>query len=414
MKKPIGLILVFVTIFICFYGCKDSNVNQPQVQTKEITIGALLSLTGNWSSLGITSKAALEAAIEDINQKFIEEGLLLRFKLKTIDTKLDPVLAYTSTQELISEGVEIIIGPQSSAELTRIKPLLDSNKVFAVSMGSTAGSLALSGDHVLRFCPDDYPEGLAVSSLMWERGIRKVVAVYRNDDGNIGLKKSMSNHFAVLGGTVTDSIKYSTDDIITSSLINQISSSVRGANNPAETAVYLAGFDEVAEIFIQSKSDAVLSSVLWFGSNGSANSAAVISNTEAAGFANTVGFCSPLFALSTDNETTWGPLSAAIEQQTQIQPDAYAFAAYDAMEVAAKAYSAVGDIYQFENLLSEYINVASGYYGLTGLTELNETGDRKYGNFTLLGICGTDPVFNWTPIGSYNTATNVLTYNGCL
>ncbi len=413
MRKKIILLLVII-LGLLLGGCTDSDINDPVAdEVNEVTIGALLSLTGNWSSLGITTKAALEQSVEEINNQFLAEGTNLKFNLKIVDTKLDPDIAYSKTGELIDDGVEIILGPQSSSELAIIKPLLDANEIFAVSMSSTAGDLAIAGDHVLRFCPDDKPEGLAISSLMWERGIRSVVAVFRDDDGNIGLKRSMTNSFVSLGGSVIDSIKYSNDDNITTSLIEQIVAKVSASSNPTETAIYLAGFDEITNIFDLARSNDLLSSTLWFGSNGSAMSAELISNADASNFANGVSFCSPLFALSTDNESDWSPLFASIEQSTQHTPDAYTFAAYDALNIAALTYQSVGSDYQFDNLLSEYITISSEYNGMTGSTELNSAGDRKYGNFTLLGVCGLYPTFEWKSVGSYNTSTNQLIYTGC-
>jgi branched-chain amino acid transport system substrate-binding protein len=413
MRKKINLLLVIV-FGILLGGCKGSDVNDPVTnEVNEVTIGALVSLTGNWSSLGITTKAALELSVEEINSKFLAEGSNLKFNLKIVDTKLDPEVAYSKTQELINDGVEIILGPQSSAELAIIKPLLDENNIFAVSMSSTAGALAVAGDHVLRICPDDKPEGSAISSLMWERGIRSVVAVYRDDDGNIGLKRSMTNSFVSKGGTVIDSIKYSNDDNITTNLIDQIVAKVSASSTPSETAIYLAGFDEITNIFDLARSNELLSSTLWFGSNGSAMSAALIANTDASNFANGVGFCSPLFALSSENESEWSSLFDSIEQTTQLKPDAYTFAAYDALNIAALAYQTVGSDYQFDNLLSTYISTSASYSGMTGLTELNSAGDRKYGNFTLLGVCGLYPSFEWKTVGSYNASTNQLIYTGC-
>ncbi len=414
MKRKIKIFAVFVTFLIVLVGCKDSEVTDPiNDQTQEIKIGALVSLTGNWSNLGITSKAALEAAVEEINQKFLQEGKNLKFVLEIVDTKLDPEIAYSKTQQLISEGVKIIIGPQSSSELSRIKSLADANDLLIISMGSTAGDLAIAGDHILRFCPDDKPEGLAIAKLMWERGIRQVIAVYRNDDGNIGLKRSMTSSFTNIGGSVIDSIKYSNDDNITVELINQISAAIGNATNPNEVGVYLAGFDEVTNIFELSSGNETLSSKLWFGSNGSASSSILISNTTAASFANSVEFCSPLFALSAENENEWNQLFSMIEQSTQIKPDAYTFAAYDAIKVAALAYSSVSENIQFSSLAAAYFNFANNYNGLTGITELNEAGDRKYGNFTLLGVCGSNSTFEWSSVGSYDTSTDVLVYSGC-
>ncbi|MBU0473232.1 MAG: penicillin-binding protein activator [Bacteroidetes bacterium] len=408
MKRVIYLFLVF-SIFLI--SCNDSKIVDPPAKQNEITIGVLVSLTGNWSSLGITTKSALEIAVDEINQNYMENDINLKFVLKVIDTKLDPELAYSATQELITDGVEIIIGPQSSAELSKIKPLLDANNIFAVSMSSTASSLALAGDHILRICPDDKPEGVAISALMWSKGIKKVIAVYRDDDGNIGLKRSMTKSFINLGGTVIDSIKYSNDDNITANLIDEIVTSLNTSTNASETAIYLAGFDEITDIFTIAKSNTQLSSTLWFGSNGSAMSSAIVSNADAASFANEVEFCTPLFALSAENETEWNSLFTAIEQATELKPDAYTFAAYDAIKIASLAYESSDN--GFTNLFSNYVTISTTYNGLTGLTEFNSAGDRKFGNFTFFEICGINPNFSWVSVGSYNTSTNQLLYTGC-
>ena len=410
MKKVIYLFLVFSIFFI---SCNNSKIVDPPAQPNEVTIGLLVSLTGNWSSLGITTKAALEVAVEEINKKYKANDVNLKIVLKAIDTKLDPELAYSATMQLISDGVEIIIGAQSSAELSKIKPLLDANNIFAVSMSSTASSLALAGDHILRICPNDKPEGVAIAALMREKGIKNVIAVYRDDDGNIGLKRSMTKSFVNLGGNVIDSIKYSNDDIITQNLIDEIVTSLNTSSNPSETAIYLAGFDEITDIFSLAKSNIQLSEILWFGSNGSAMSTAVVSNVNAASFANSVEFVSPLFALSAENETEWSPLFNTIEQSTQQKPDAYTFAAYDALKIASIAYESVGTNYEFTNLLSEYVAISTTHNGLTGITEFNSAGDRKYGNFSLFGICGINPNFVWNSVGSFNTSTNELIYTGC-
>src|SRR5689334_11230970 len=66
--KKLAHFSTVVLLLICFsfQSCKKTDTdNTPPQQT--IKVGALLSLTGNWSSLGINSKAALEIAAADIN-----------------------------------------------------------------------------------------------------------------------------------------------------------------------------------------------------------------------------------------------------------------------------------------------------------------------------------------------------------
>src|SRR3954468_11700807 len=71
----------------------------------DITIGALLSLTGDWSTLGITSKALLEMAVAEINALFEATGTPGRVSLRVEDTKLDPAAAVNSFQSLVGAGV---------------------------------------------------------------------------------------------------------------------------------------------------------------------------------------------------------------------------------------------------------------------------------------------------------------------
>jgi branched-chain amino acid transport system substrate-binding protein len=45
----------------------------------EIVIGGLFSLTGNWASLGVASKAAMEIGIEDVNKYLADGGTGMQF-----------------------------------------------------------------------------------------------------------------------------------------------------------------------------------------------------------------------------------------------------------------------------------------------------------------------------------------------
>src|SRR3954452_3042979 len=93
----------------------------------DLTIGALLSLTGDWSTLGIASKALLEIAVAEINAFFDSISAPGRVRLRVEDTKLDPTAAVTSARVLAAAGVKLVIGPQSSAEARAILPVLDQN-----------------------------------------------------------------------------------------------------------------------------------------------------------------------------------------------------------------------------------------------------------------------------------------------
>ena len=111
----------------------------------DLTIGALLSLTGDWSTLGITSKALLEIVVAEMNASLEATQSSGRVSLRVEDTKLEPERAVSGFKALTGAGASLIIGPQSSAECRAILPLLDAQGTIAISQGSTAGSLSLPG-----------------------------------------------------------------------------------------------------------------------------------------------------------------------------------------------------------------------------------------------------------------------------
>ncbi|MFM1745275.1 MAG: hypothetical protein RLZZ630_1212, partial [Bacteroidota bacterium] len=73
------LIILLLLVGLSLAGCKKENDDSVPVLT--IPICGLLSLTGDWSSLGITSKAALEIAVEEVNAEFAANNLPYRFTL---------------------------------------------------------------------------------------------------------------------------------------------------------------------------------------------------------------------------------------------------------------------------------------------------------------------------------------------
>jgi branched-chain amino acid transport system substrate-binding protein len=379
--------------------------NGTGADNRTITIGGLFSLTGNWSSLGVTSKAALEMAVEDVNSALADQGL--RFRADVRDTKLDPATALAQAKALRGDGVQLILGPQSSAELATLKPWVDANPVLVVSQSSTAGSLAVAGDNILRFTAADSLEGVAISALMWSDGIRAVVPVWRADAGNQGLHTATAARFTSLGGSVSAGVEYATSTTAFAATIAALGVQVRqalAAHPAAQVGVYLAGFDEVATLFAAAASDPVLATVRWYGSDGVALSTALLTPASA-GYAQSVGYPNPIFGLDDHNQPIWGPLATRIKARSGTQPDAFALAVYDAVWVAAQAYLASGGSPSVETLRTRFIAAAGSYYGATGWTVLNPAGDRAVADFDFWAIRGGA----WTRVGQYDTRAGTLT-----
>ena len=389
-------------------ACNDSA---GPASGSNITIGGLFSITGNWSTLGATSKAALELAVEDINQLLASGNTGLRFSTEIEDTRLDPTTALAAAQTLHKNGVRIVIGPQSSAEVALLKPYVDTAGLIIASQSSTAGSLAIPNDNILRFTPGDSLEAYALAGLMRADGITNVIPLWRADAGNRGLASATRIRMTALGENVSAGFEYSDTESNFAAALATIKTQVQtaiAASGSAHVAIMLAAFDEAVGIFNAAASDPVLSSVKWYGTDGTALSAAIQSNTSAAAFAAKVGFPTPTFGLDDAIADQWQPIAARIKARAGIDPDAFALAVYDAAWLAAEAYLAAGADADAATLRSHMIAAASNYYGGTGWTALNAAGDRRNGNFDYFSLSLTGGAYQWKRVAQFDTQTGTL------
>jgi branched-chain amino acid transport system substrate-binding protein len=371
---------------------------------KKLPIGVLVSLTGSWSTLGRNTQAALEIGAAQINAQSEAQDAGYRVKLLARDTQLSPELALEELKDLDKRGVKIVIGPQSSAELALLKPYADAHDILLISQSSTASTLAIQGDNVFRFCPDDRLEAEAIVTLMQQDGIRTLVPIWRGDAGNDGLHDSVRAAFIASGGSVTDGYRYDPATTDFSTAITDVSSQVSQARvgaDPSTVAVYLAGFDEVVDIFETASTNAVLNTTTWYGSDGIANSYALLSAPVGAAFSARVGLPNPAFGLDPSTKDAWQPLATEIQQVTGVAPDAFALAAYDALFVAYRALQQSRGGKDFALLKEKFITTADSYTGMTGPTTLNAAGDRTFSDFDFWAIRPVNGILSWVVIGRY-------------
>lgn len=391
------LVCVATSLLSC--NKEDNDNNNPET----VTVGGLLSITGNWNTLGKTSQAAMEIAAGEINTYLRETGSRFTIDTKIFDTKLETGLATQMIEDAKGQGIQFIIGPQSSAEVGAIKPYADANNVLVISQGSTAGAYAIAGDNIFRFCPADNVEGPAIAKTMFKEGKKGVITVARDDAGNKGLQNAVSAAFIALGGTVANLTPYTVATTDFTAVIAEIKAKIianTALYGAAGTAVYYASFDECVDLFKQAASDPVLSSVNWYGGDGVVLSAAITADATAAAFAAATHFFAPSFGLPAQTDPKLQTLIATIKTRTGIEPDAFALAAYDAMWVIANTVVASANVASDFNKVKAVFNLQSNsFYGVTGATLLNNFGDRSIGSFDYWGIVEEGSTFKWKLVG---------------
>ena len=381
--KTVAVIVVLLLV-TGFTAGWFSRAPAPEVAPQpEVAFGALLSLSGDWSSEGETSEAALELAVKDVNEYLSCIGSETSIKLIVEDTETDPAVALEKLKSLKEKGVRVVIGPQTSAEVEAVKAYADKNGILLVSQSSTAPSLAIPGDNVFRLCPDDTHQAEAIAKLMWDAGVRAVIPIWRGDVWGDDLAEATKSSFEALGGTVIDGVRYSptTEDFSAEleSLNLKVSQAIAQYGADA-VGVHLIAFEEVVTIFTQAgEQKAILSTVKWYGSDGTALDKELVNNARAAQFAVRTGFPNPIYAIKGWEEETekHGLVVEQIQEKIWRTPDAYALAAYDALWVATQAYLATGGTNDPNALKKAFMQTASSYVGTTGWTILNEAGDVK-------------------------------------
>jgi branched-chain amino acid transport system substrate-binding protein len=392
-----GLLLVAIT----FAG--EVRAETPPT----VKIGVLATLTGSGFSLGRNTVAALQIAAADI-QNIHPQYNPVRYRFLVRDTQHDPSRALSAIQDLHSRGVKIIIGPQTSSEVAMIKPFADAHDILVISQGSTASSLAIPGDNILRFCPNDRREAEALVALLHHDGIRAIVPLWRNDAGNNGLHNSVKTRFQALGGRVTSGFRYeptTTDfDAATASVASQVENLVTGGLSPSTVGVYIAAFDEVVQIFhsASDESQQMHFRVPAYGSDGVALSAALTANATASAFAASVGYPNPIFGLPDALRNRWQPIADEIEARTAITPDAFALSAYDALFVVNLALQQPQPLKNFDRFKADFIEEADHYQGVTGSTALDAAGDRETGDFDFWAVRLRNGRYKWVRVATYS------------
>jgi branched-chain amino acid transport system substrate-binding protein len=402
VMKKMDFMKFFAFVFSMFFiaGCSEDDGNEELQQHEEtLTVDALLSLTGEWSTLGETSKAALEIAAEDINEYLETKNSGHQIAVSVYDTKLEPTQALEAIESAQGEGIHFVIGPQSSSEAAEIIGYANENDMIVVSHGSTAGALSIPNDNLFRFCPDGRLEGMAVAQAIYDDGIRGLVTISRNDVGNSGLQNGVEQAFTALGGSVYSLPPYPSEEVDFNNVVTDINNELTSAiatHGVAKTGVYIAAFDEAAGIFAEATKDPLLPSVRWYGGDGVVNSAALTANAEAAGFAISTDFIAPSFSLPSTAQAKWEPLIAEITARTGTEPKAFALAAYDALWVIALTYEETKGLdHDWKSMKTMFQKQADMYFGATGSTQLNDNGDRAVASFGFWGIEEDNGTYVW-------------------
>ena len=221
MKRILAMILVVALAVSMFAlaGCGD-KANKP---AETIKIGYIGPLTGGVSVYGIAVNRGLKLAVDEINAAGGINGAKIEVVEK--DDQGTPEEAMNAFNELVSEGVKIIVGAVTSGCTAAITQAANDEGVVLISASSTADPITTEDDYIFRTCYSDSFQGAIAAAYCYLNDIKQVGVVYcAADTYSKGLYDSFKA--AAEGYGITIAATESTDAMDAVDFTNQFQSMV--------------------------------------------------------------------------------------------------------------------------------------------------------------------------------------------
>lgn len=411
MKHNSKLIIYPMMILGFLLFVTNSCIKESPIATKTIKVGVLLGFSGTGSQNAKETRAALDICLQDINAYIQRNRLDANIELIYEDTKSDTNEAKIKANLLINEGVQLIIGPYTSAEARAVKAIADIRNVLVVSHSAVSTSLAIPYDNFLRFVPCDSYQAEAVNAMFVSDSVKAIIPVVRNDLWSNSLIVATLNKFTSTGGVVISQHSFEPGTTDFSAVATAVKASITsGANlyGANKVAVYLISYADGAG-FLEAMSNAGLTAnIKIYGASAFAQSSALLSNTKAADFAINSNFKCPVFGLDEAAANIYEPIQARIVSMIGTRVGIYALAAYDILWTTAMTSFTQHVLPDFASFKTHFIETAGNYYGATGRTELDEYGDRKHVFYDFWKVNKENSSYSWKLSAKYNTTDHLL------
>ena len=397
------LIILAAVVFVC--GCTGTQTAPAEMgeAVQGIFVGALLPLTGDYAEGGEASRVALEVAAGDINDYFTAIDSDYRVGVIVEDTGTDPAVALEKLQALGEQGVRIVIGPGSSAELNATRTYADEHGIVLISTMSTAPSLAIADDNVYRFVPPDTYQADAMAYYLKEEGTSAIVPAWRGDVWGDELEKLATASFKRGNGTVLDGVRYAPGEEDYAGMVADLDVQVGRAiatHGKEKVGVYLISLDEAAAIMEAAAKTRNLTKVRWYGCDGNVLLDSLVTG-DAARFAAQTRFTGPEFGQQ-DRAASGAATIQKIREILGRQPDGYSLASYDALWTVAMTRMQT-DTTEISKLKIALEGTTGGAGGpLFGSVELNGAGDRLTAHYTFWSVEADGEACRWVPNAQYS------------
>ena len=378
-----------------------------------IRIGALVPLTGDLEDIGASYTSAYGKALADL----AEVPGMPAIELLLENTDADPLLAAMKLEALYANGVQVVLGPESSAECDALRHLATNGVgMLLLSSSATAVPLAIPDDNLMRLTMDDAHQARELARRIAGDGITRLAVLKRSDMYGDGMREAFREEYeTVLGNTVFYSEYYPRATELFGEVMSNFNDTVAAeiaASGAESLGVLIVAFDEGVRLLEAAGAFPALTSVRWYGTEGMAGNAALLTNPAARETARLTRFVCSQPAACTNAK--YAEVADWIQAQVGHPPRTFAVLSYDALRLAALALQQTGGTGTVAEVRQAIRDQAAATAGASGPIVFNAADDRDGGDYEFLKIAdagGWEEIFSTAPNAPLILAPDNLTSN---
>ncbi len=374
------------------------------------TIGTVQPITGIYASYGLSFQNSVDLAVSQMNANLTAVGSNIRFNVVHADDAGTPQGALTAiTSEFQSAGIQVEIGPLTSAEVKGVVQYANQNHIVVLPGAATATSLGGISPYVFRpGQPGDQFEGTVIAQSVIQTGGKNVVYLYRDDTSEAGTF-NISSRVMLNAGLKVQGIALPPGQSDYSAQVQTAATDVQqylsGGGTSSNTVVVLGdGGTEAQNVFQHASTNSNLGKVRWYGIESLADRTLLTSSVGA--FMAQVSLTIAVPQVLNSPQFTY--FNATYTAKYGTPPTPYSNYFYDNAWIAMLSILAAGSN-TGQQIISVLPLVATHFFGSssTGIWLINH--DQSIAFYDVLKCVSQAGTNTFVKIGSYNGGTNQLT-----
>ena len=375
MKKLLALLTAMAMCFTLLTACGgggETNTESPdaggttETGTTEtgttgeaggtFTVGVIGPLTGGAAIYGTAVANAAQIAVEEINAL----GGDIQFELLTQDDVNDPETAVNAYNNLMDDGMQILLGTVTTTPALAVVPYAYEDRVFTLTPSGSGDDVIEGNDNVFQVCFTDSNQGSRSAQYIDENfEDAQIAIIYKNDDQ---YSQGIRDNFVAEAEARGMSIVY--EGTFTESNQTDFNNQLTGAQSAGADLIFLPIYYTPASVIL-TQANAMGYAPTFFGVDGM-DGILTAPNFDAS-LAEGVYLLTP-FSADAQDEATQAFVAEYQERFGDI-PNQFAADAYDGIYIIYEAIQAAGVTADMSNEeICDALIAAMGDLSLVGLT----------------------------------------------